>query len=205
MSLRQSYEDWHNNPKHPHAHWATFVSVSLIATFLIINQINLTYNPDFGIGIQESEAQTLPTRILTAGDLVHQGSFTIPSMRDVNNGQYCEWTNGEIAYNPTNNSLFIVCHDWTQTVGEISIPALGGQATELQQPRDALEGRITQINPNDPNSKKVGGLWVEGNKLIVTAFSYYDGSGTANSSHFVRSTNLSAAGTLVGPFKVGTG
>lgn len=151
----------------------------------------------------------LPTRLLQAGDLVHQGSFTIPNMTDVApiwTGQTmaCEYVQGVIAYNPANNSLYLVCHDWSQSVAEISIPALGGVATQLQQPRDPLEGHMIDINPTDPNSKKIGGLYVSGSTLVVAAYSYYDGSVTAVASHFTRPTNLATAGQVKGPVAVGS-
>jgi hypothetical protein len=150
---------------------------------------------------------TLPTRLLQPGDLVHQGSFTIPSMREPNNGHPCEWTQGVIAFNPANESLFLVCLTWTQFVAEIKIPALGGQATELQSPRDALEGRIHRIQPPKagPGSKQIGGMHVAGDQLIVSAFVYYDADPAtgATASHFVRSTDLSSA-SVQGPFRVGS-
>lgn len=154
-------------------------------------------------------AQT-PSRLVQSGDLVHLGQFTIPDMQDaealsyIGSKQYCVYTQGIIAFNPANQSLFLVCHNWTQTVAEISIPALGGQAVQLQGPRDPLEGHMGEINPTDPNSKNIGGMVVLGNQLVIAAYSYYDGSASAVASHFVRSTNLSATGTLKGPFRVGT-
>ena len=63
----------------------------------------------------------------------------------------------------------MVGHVWDQLSGEISIPALGGTATLLQNLRDATEGKIGQINPGDPNSKMIGGQLAWGNTLIVSA------------------------------------
>ena len=173
----------------------------LLATALLTISIYVACGPTV-------EARQLPTRLLTAADLVHQYSFTLPAMHDVSSsGQYCEYTNGAIAFNPAGNggqgSLFFTCHDWTQTVAEISIPTSTGQAVQLQQPRDALEGRLNQINPTDTNSKKIGGLFVSGTQLLLTAYSFYDGAMTASSSHFVRATNLATA-SIVGPFGVGS-
>src|SRR3989338_9775105 len=124
MGLKQSYENWHNHPKHPHVHWSTFISISVIATFFVINQINLTYNPDFGLGIQESAAQTLPTRLLQQADLIHQGSFTLPDTLNTAGNYGFAYIHGRLAFNPANNSLFMVGHTHNQEVAEISIPAL---------------------------------------------------------------------------------
>lgn len=145
----------------------------------------------------------LPTRLLTTADLVHHGSFTLPNVTNAAGNAGFAYIEGVLAFNPARQSLFMVGHVHNQQVAEISIPALGGQATVLQAFRDPLEGRIGAINPSDPNSKRIGGMWVEGDRLMLTAYSYYDGAVTAIASHFVRSTNLSATSTLVGPLKVG--
>jgi len=147
--------------------------------------------------------ESLPTRLLQADDLVHQGSFTIPAMRDASGDRLpCEYTQGVIAFNPAHDSLFLVCHDWTQTVAEIRIPDLGGEATVLQPPTDALGGRLNQINPSDTNSKKIGGMHVAGDRLLLTAYSFYDGAGSAVASQFVRSVNL-GEDDLQGPWRIG--
>ncbi len=144
-----------------------------------------------------------PTRLIQPDDLEHVGSFTIPDMVDATGSdrQPCNYVQGTLAYNPGRDSLFLVCHDWTQTVAEISIPELGGQATQLQAPRSAAN--LGLINPTDPNDKKIGGLYVSGDKLIVSAYAFYDATATATASHFVRSTNLTA-NDVVGPIRVGT-
>jgi hypothetical protein len=150
-------------------------------------------------------AQTPSARLIQAGDLVHQGSFTIPDMRDLPasaDSQPCEYVRGAIAYNPAANSLFLVCHDWTETVAELGIPALGSVAAVRQQPRDPLDGQINTINPTDPNAKKIGGLFVLGNRLLVSAYSFYDGASTAQASHFLRSTDLTVS-DVQGPVRIG--
>ncbi len=144
----------------------------------------------------------LPTRLVREGDLVHKGSITLPDVLDTTGIYGFEYAQGVIAYNAARQSLFVVGHDWNQQVAEISIPTLGNRATILQGFHDALEGRINQINPQDPNSKKIGGMYVAGDKLIIAAYSYYDGAVTAVASHFVRSVDLSAPGVL-GPILVG--
>jgi len=70
-----------------------------------------------------------------------------------------------LGYNSSNNSLFMVGHDWYQRSAEISIPTIINStnisslntATLRQNFADATEGKLNQINPNDTNSKKVGG------------------------------------------------
>jgi hypothetical protein len=109
-------------------------------------------------------------------------------------------------------SLFMTGHDWHQYTAEISIPqiinssnidSLAG-ATLIQEFADPTEGTLSKINPNDPNSKKIGGHLVYNGELYVTGWSYYDGGGTQNSSHFRRPIDLSKSGQVTGPVRVGT-
>src|SRR3990167_9248008 len=166
---KELYRKWHEHPFHPLAHWSIFMAVSLFCTFSIVNTINSTYS-----GVSEVSAQvSLPTRLIQQADLIHLGSFTLPDTLDTT-GQYgFSYVQGTLAFNPANNSLFMVGHVHNQQVAEINIPALGGTATVLQSFRDPVEGRLNQINPSDPNSKQIAGMWVVGDKLIIAGISYY--------------------------------
>ena len=122
-----------------------------------------------------------------------------------------EYGGTAIGFNPSNRSLFIVGHDWDQFVAEIEIPgvragALAGLSTArlLQPLTDATEGTLQAINPSDPNSKKIGGLLPRGDQLVMSAYSYYDGAGTQQLSHFVRPISLAVKGHVQGPFRVGS-
>ncbi|MFO7303787.1 MAG: hypothetical protein DIU54_015385, partial [Acidobacteriota bacterium] len=146
----------------------------------------------------------MPTRLVQSQDLVYEGSFTFTNARSTcSQGTYdFAYVQGATAFNPANNSLFVVGHSYCQHVAEWRVPSLGGVAPLLQNPVDPTGGRLQQINPQDPNSKAIGGLLVVGDRLVVSGFSTYDGSGSAVASHFVRSTTLGAGGTT-GPFRVG--
>lgn len=152
------------------------------------------------------QARQLPTRLVQAPDMAYVCSFTLPDALDTVGNVGTSWANGQIAFHNSGGagSLFFVGHDHGQQIAEFNIPPCGGVATTRQPFRDAIEGRIGQINPTDGNGKVIGGLWVSGAQLVVTVFSYYDGGGTAQSSHFVRSITLTAAG-LQGPYRVGSG
>lgn len=141
--------------------------------------------------------------------LVYQGAFRVS---DSGSGAASlEYAMGTLGYNPANNSLFITGHDQYQRTAEISIPELVNStsasalrtASFLQSPRDATEGKLTRINPGSSSVAKVGGYLVFDGKLYLSAYTYYDASGSASSSHFVRSTDLSAA-SVQGPVKVGS-
>ena len=85
----------------------------------------------------------------------------------------------------------MVGHDWDQFVGEITIPQLAtgslstlATASLLQPLTDVTEGRMSSVNPADPNSKKVGGLLPDQGRLYTTVYSYYDGEASQRLSHF---------------------
>ena len=147
--------------------------------------------------------------LVQLSNLVYQGAFRIPQgPTDQTSFRY---GGTALGYNPANNSLFMVGHDWYQRGAEISIPPIINStninslntATLLQQFADATEGKLSQINPSDPNPKKVGGQLVYGGKLYLTGYSYYDGSGSQTFSHFVSGTNLSVSNDAQGPYQIG--
>ncbi|MGH8276025.1 MAG: hypothetical protein ACRETH_04950, partial [Steroidobacteraceae bacterium] len=148
--------------------------------------------------------------LLQQSNLAYAGAFRVPQgSSDTTTFNY---GGTALTYNPANNSLYMVGHDWHQLSAEISIPAIVNStniaslvtATILQPFSDATEGKLNTINPGDPNSKKIGGELVYNGKLIVTGYSFYDGTGSQVASHFVRPLNLSATGQVQGPFRVGS-
>jgi hypothetical protein len=148
--------------------------------------------------------------LLQQGDLAYAGAFRVPQTSS-STGTF-NYGGTALGYNPANNSLFIVGHDWYQQSAEIKIPGLTNSgsigslqtASIIQNFADATEGKLTQINPGDPNPQKIGGQLVYNGKLYVTGFSYYDGSDTQKYSHFVRPLSLSTTGQVQGPLLVGT-
>jgi hypothetical protein len=113
-----------------------------------------------------------------------------------------------LAYNPGNDSLFIVGHDHQQMVGEISIPQVINSrelrqlstARVLQPFTDATEGKMFTV---DKGTIKIGGLMVYQDKLYITAYSYYDADRNQQLSHFSRPLTLSIKGQVSGPYEVG--
>ncbi len=153
----------------------------------------------------ELDLTTLP--LLQAADLQYVGAFRVP--RGKFGESSLDYGGTAIAFNPANNSLFIVGHDWHQAIGEISIPdqivndadrAKLATATVLQPfvkvlgkaPNYTLEGTV-----------KLGGLQVIDGTLVGTAYEYYDGDLDARASHFrLDSLDLDQA-NVTGLFQVG--
>jgi hypothetical protein len=155
-------------------------------------------------------AATTTAPLVQKADLVYQGAFRVP--QGTNDKDTFNYGGTSLAFNPANNSLFMVGHVWNQLSAEIKIPSIVNTtninslatATIVQSFKDATEGKLSSINPSDPNSKKVGGQLVYNGKLYTAAYSYYDGAVTQTTSHFVRPINLSTTGQVKGPYKVGS-
>jgi hypothetical protein len=149
------------------------------------------------------------SNLLTAADLSYLGAFKMPG-GTFGESQFASGGSG-ISYNPANNSLFIVGHDWQPTaVAEVSIP------TPVNAPFGSLPvatvlQNFVEVRPRLPNQSlnpsetpKVGGTMMFNGDLIGTMYEYYDGSGNAVDSHFrISGANLSS-GTYTGLFQVGT-
>lgn len=141
-------------------------------------------------------------------DLQYLGAFRVP------NGSYGDSRFGyggtALAFNPINNSLFVVGHNSQQQVAEISIPVVVNNtdieqlnfASVLQNFADVTDGLRTQYLP-DVNGSKVGGLLVDGNRLVWSAFEYYDGASDAQYSHGLSGLNLADPADAQGMYRVG--
>ncbi len=150
--------------------------------------------------------------LVQPNDLVYQGAFRLPA-GEFGAPQYTGFAYGGpgVAYNPANDSLFIVGHDWYQLTAEVKIPQIIKgplstlkTATVLQNFADVTDGKLNLVNPGDPNAMKVSGQLVYNNKLYTSVYAYYDGTGKQKVSHFVRPLDLSIKGQTSGPFAVGT-
>lgn len=149
--------------------------------------------------------------LLTQGNLVYIGGFRVPQINSTTGATF-DVGGDAIGYDAAKNGLYILGDKPFNMSAEISIPTLVNStvinslntATIIQPFATPLEGKLQEINPTDPNPKYIGGQFVYDGKLIVAAYSYYDGAITQSSSHFVRPLNLSTTGQVQGPFRVGT-
>ena len=153
-------------------------------------------------------AQTAQPRV-TPQDLAYLGAFRLPA--GTSETTTFNYGGTALAFNPARGSLFVTGHDWHQRTAEVSIPELRtaaavsqlATAQVLQPLRDPTEGKLRWVNPADPNSQKVGGHLVVGDRLVVSVYSYYDGASTQVASHFLRPLDLAATGRVEGPIRIG--
>lgn len=144
---------------------------------------------------------------IQANDIQLLGSFRVPR-QDSGNEDNLDYGGTAMAYNAVNESLFLVGHAHHQRSAEITIAeaSVAGSIDQLpvaqfvQTPTDATAGRLPDIsNPASPEYAEIGGQFVIDNRLIVSAFHYYDAADSQVASHFARSTNLSNQANIVGP------
>ena len=140
-------------------------------------------------------ANAQSSALLGQKDLQYLGAFHVPVLP----GNGLSYGGHGLAYNPANNSLYIVGHVYDLLTAEISIPAIGGTASILQPLTDSTGGKLSQIGTG---TLRIGGNLVYNNRLYTTAFVYYDANGSQTLSHFNRPLSLSASG-VVGPYRVG--
>ncbi len=134
-------------------------------------------------------------------DLHYLGAFRVPPQDGTGNS--LGYSGHALGYNPAHHSLFFGGHDWYQKLCEIGIPAaisLSSTASILQDCTDVTEGSLDQI---DVDTVKLGGTLVYHDRLIVSAYSYYDADGSQVLSHYASSPDLSQSGEVLGPYQVG--
>ncbi len=139
--------------------------------------------------------------LLSRSSINYIGAFSVPHQDG--NGHSLGYAGHALTYNPSHHSLYYGGHDWYQELCEIGIPEtidLNHTAPILQDCTDVTEGRMDQI---DDGTIKLGGTLLYNNRLIVSAYSYYDADGNQVLSHFASSPDLSVSGDIQGPYQVG--
>jgi hypothetical protein len=139
--------------------------------------------------------------LLERSALRYVGAFSVPRLDG--NGHPLTWGGYALTYNPNRQGLFFGCHDWYQRLGEIGIPAtitLTQTASILQNCTDVTKGRLALVDDYMP---KLGGTLLYNNRLIVSAYGYYDADYSQVLSHFGSSPDLAVMGEVVGPYQVG--
>lgn len=127
------------------------------------------------------------------------GSFKVPAGNGWMNGG---WT---LAFNPARGSLLASGHPIEWQVSEFTIPGYGGQATAIQAFSDPLEGKRTSVDGDKGSGVFLGGLLPSGNRLLVTAYAYYDsGASQQTKPLFATALDQSVKGDVSGPVGFGS-
>ena len=153
-----------------------------------------------------ASASPLSQRRLSHSDLAYRGAFLLPAQ--VSDRKTFAYGGTALAYNPANNSLFAVGHDWYQLSAEVTIPHIvkGSHLRDLHRARflqpftDATDGRIDATGGDD---NKIGGQLVYHGRLYGSVYVYYDASDSQVVSHWVRPSTALRAGKAKGLYRVG--
>lgn len=143
--------------------------------------------------------------LLQEENFVYKGAFRVPDIQSLAFG------GSGLTFNQNNNSLLIFGRD-KKTI-EISIPATISSssnisdlayATVLRGPIDLTGGLWDDLKADGGavgNGGSPGGMLVYNNKIIGSAFAYYDAGYQAARSHFSASINWDTAGINFSGFK----
>ena len=146
-------------------------------------------------------------------NLQYVGAFRIPAGH-FNGGAFngnddFYYGGSALAFNPANNSLFMVGMPDAQAVAEVSIPSFIVNSSNLSNLATAtvlqpFMAPLPRFPRNPSNANKIGGLMVVNGQLIGTAYVYYDGPGTAIYSHFMLNSLDLKTATVSGLYQVGS-
>ena len=112
--------------------------------------------------------------------LKYVGAFRIPA--EDQGSSDMNYSEGPIAYNATNHSLFMVGHSHDQEIAEFRIPELNN-SSELAELKMAenLQPFATHLNQttsgNPQGLDRIGGMIKVDDQLIINAYEYYDAPG----------------------------
>ncbi len=139
--------------------------------------------------------------LLDESSLQYVGAFHVPNQDG--SGNSLAYGGYALGYDPLAHRLFFGCHDYDQTLAEVSIPAITDPpqtASILQDCADVTEGRLPLVDDYLP---RLGGTMLYNGRLIISAYGYYDADNSQVLSHFASTPNLSQAGDVDGPYQVG--
>lgn len=126
--------------------------------------------------------------LISISNLKYKGAFRVAVENDELGVNY---SFGQIGYNPDNNSLFVVGHDYTQNIGQFVIPQPSTATNISQLPQVVIQkSQMKEILDasgvnNSQGVNRITGLLYVNNQLIVNAEVWYDGGGTSRASTLV--------------------
>ncbi|MGH7172677.1 MAG: PKD domain-containing protein [Gemmataceae bacterium] len=168
------------------------------ATVTVTEPDGFSASANAAVSVLAADAPNEP--LLYSSDLQYVGAFRVPNVGNSSGGTAYGGT--AIAYNPADNSLFLVGYgdDDQQPIAEISIPSTIVNSDNLSDLTSAtfLQPWTTINIPNPLSGASdgtlIGGLMVDNGQLIGTQYAYYSGAYAQTTSDFVlNSLNLSTA------------
>jgi hypothetical protein len=147
-------------------------------------------------GVEAQSPQALP--LVQSGNLVYMGSFALPTSDGVDSTNTHSLAYGGYALGiGLNQTLYVGCHDYSDRLAQVTTPAFG-ETAEIVTPCTEIPN-LKGVDPSSGEGFSLGGSLVWNNRLLVSAFSFYDASGDAVASHFVGQPSLTS---LSGPVRL---
>ncbi len=184
--------------------------------FWQVLQICMLHTSDAGpseINIGEDSRQVL----IQKKHFIYKGAFRVPKGKYGPTKRAASLASGgaAIAYNESRNSLYITGHPWERMILEMSIPAIVETsdikklhtAKVLQPSIDITGGNWDHLKEDGSrvgNGGSPGGFLLYKDRLIGSAYAFYDGDYSGSRSHFIASPDWATEGIQFhGMFKVG--
>ena len=141
----------------------------------------------------QTDPRTLPA--IDPASTTYVGSFRVPREDGAGSGYDHTLMYGGYALGigPDGKSLYFGCHDYSDRLARVSIPAMGGVAS-IVEPCTAIPGATSL--PGNGNGQRLGGALYQGGRLIVTAHTYYTYT-DQGASHWFGAGLSSLAGPVV--------
>jgi hypothetical protein len=135
--------------------------------------------------------------------LVYQGAFRVPAGGDKQHT--FEYGGRGLAFDARDNGLWMIGHDQTQWVAEMSIPAPSTSSSLSALPRAALRQNFRDVLGGRMGAIGTDGVFVGGvlpwdDALVATGYIYYDASHAQETTHVRAASN----GSVSGPYRVGS-
>jgi len=173
-----------------------------VAAILVVGAVALLAASGCTDAGQTGNPQTVRT------DPGYVGAFRVPDGK-IGDSSF-EWGGTALAFNPANNSLFLVGHDQQQAVAEVQIPASIVNSPRLKDlPTAKVIQPFVKVTARIPNYTlegvvKIGGLMLVERRLVGTLYEYYDADVNAVQSHFVLDSLNLATAKVGGLYTAGT-
>jgi len=158
--------------------------------------------------VSSQSPSTLP--LVQAADLVREGAFRLPGQNPAAAGDQNTFNGGGegLGIRPDGSGLYVLGSRSTEqmTAAEVTIPTpgtgttLGGLPTAAYKTAhvDPVNGQRAQIGCGGP----LGDIFALSDRLLISAYCYYDAANVQIRSHWVRSGLSLNGGTLTGPHEI---
>lgn len=131
-----------------------------------------------------SIAQPTTQPLIQSSNVTYLGSFTV-----TNPSSAFSYGGMGLAVHPDGSSLYMGGHVNNVTLGRISIPSIGGNASIITSPV-SVPGSI------DVTGGELSGTFVYNNRVIITKRNWYDTDGGTGTSHMAGTLALDSFGSL---------